>query len=62
MAGTIGSIPAVVAAENDIHSGRGERSNEIMKNVIGIVDKPIRVARWKVLERGMENSPAVADD
>src|SRR5262249_123268 len=62
MAGTIGLIPAVVAAENDIHSSYGERSNKIVKNVMGIIDETVRMPRRKVLEAGMKNSPAVADD
>src|ERR1700730_14350211 len=62
MAGTIRSVAAVVAAENDIHSVCGERSNKIVKNVIGIIDEPVRVPRRKILETGMKDSPAVADD
>src|SRR5262245_1829995 len=62
MAGTIGAIPAIVAAENDIHPGRCERSNEMVKNVIRIIDEPAGVSGLKVLKRWMENSPTVAHD
>ena len=58
----IAAVAAIVAAENDIHSGDRENLGQPVENVRAVVDEPELVTGRVVLQARVKNPPAVADD
>ena len=63
VARAIFAVTAIVAAEDNVHSARGQRADQIFaQRVSGIVNEAVGVPRRKILKARMEQPPAVADD